>query len=240
MPRESSRRRVRSVLGWCLALLVALVVLPAAAAWAGDDHADREVAQVKARIEALLRESEELEDAGRLDAAREAKNRARRLRGKLAEYFTRREREAQAHAKKKKERKGKAQKSQPRKTKGGKQDLDLKKVLEGLEHGMKALHALGGHEEAIRELMRVSGGVKKRMHHARGKQEKRADRSHAERERGHEECKDCDCERCAKTRHDRGELERLERLEHLQRQLNELTQALRRLQGQLEEFARRR
>jgi hypothetical protein len=163
MQRDANSRGIRFFVGWGFVLLLALLVVPASAAWAGDDATAREVEMVKARIEALLREAGELEAAGRTEAAQEARAQARQIKGRLAQFLAK-------QARGKKAQKKKQRKAKEKGAKGKRGDKDLRRILAGLEHGIGALEALGGHEEAIEHLKRIAHGVGERM--KRGEPEK--------------------------------------------------------------------
>lgn len=179
MRREPGGRRYRLVLGSGLVLLLAIVALPAVSAWAEEGQAEQEVRAVKQRIEALLREAEELQEAGRTEAAEEVRSRARQLKGRLAEYLARRAREQDAQAREKKVRAKKAKARKPKK-----REDDPRRILAGLEQGIRALRALGGHQEAVAHLQRIAKDLRAGLEE-KGKAGERKRKTEVEMSRRH-------------------------------------------------------
>jgi hypothetical protein len=131
------RRTLVPILGSLL--LVALLATPAAAA---PDREDEEIRAVKERIHAMLREAKELEQEGRYDRARELVTKAEQMQKRLHAHL---------------ERRGEGKKRDT------KRDVDLRKVLGGLEQGIRALKQIG-REEEVAHLTRIAQEVKAKIH----------------------------------------------------------------------------
>ncbi len=146
--------RARSLL-WFGALLLPLVFggVLTTPAWAGDDDTEREVREVKQKIELLLRESRELEEEGHAEKARDVRKHALHLRKRLGEFLEKRAGERKKRAA------------------GGEAGMKrAHEVLRGLGQGIRALEMLGKKEEAAR-LRRIYEGVRERMEHAADRHE---------------------------------------------------------------------
>jgi hypothetical protein len=132
-----------------VALWVAvLVFLPWLPAVAGGDGDEREIEQAEKKVRALLREAEELQEAGRGEEADRLRRKAEELRAAIERGLE--------HRRRKQEQAGQG---------------EAKEILEGLERGIHALRRLKRHEEAER-LMEIAGQVKRELaHRARAAQE---------------------------------------------------------------------
>jgi hypothetical protein len=119
-----------------LFLALSLIVLGSgflAIAQASPDD-DGEVRAVREKIGHLLHKADELREAGKHDAARECVAEAEKLERRLAAHFAKAER-------------------------AGHHPAELREILEGLEHGIGALKALGREEEA-EHLARIAKEVR--------------------------------------------------------------------------------
>jgi hypothetical protein len=132
-----------------VALWVAvLALLPWLPALAGGDGNEREIEQAEKKVRALLREAEELQEAGRGEEADRLRRKADELRAAIERSLE--------HRRRKQEHAGRG---------------EAKEILQGLERGIHALRRLKRHEEAER-LMEIAGHVKKELaHRARAEQE---------------------------------------------------------------------
>jgi len=119
-----------------IAVLACLPVLPAAA---GGDQSEREIERAEKKVRALLREAEELQEAGRGEEADRLRKKAEELRAAIerGRGNLRRKRE---HAER----------------------GEAGEILEGLERGIHALRKLQRHEEA-EHLMEVARHVKREL-----------------------------------------------------------------------------
>lgn len=119
------------------AIVLGLCLLASPSATAQDAGVERELAVAREQIHALMREAEELQQAGRVEAAREHRKKAERIERRIAEFL---------------ERRGRSR------TERG----ELGAVLEGLERGMAALRELGRHVE-LERLERVAAEVREQL-----------------------------------------------------------------------------
>ncbi len=157
--RQTTPRMVRR-LRWWVALVLMVALVPVTTALAQDEGARRELEAARDRVHAMLREAEELQELGRLNAAEKVRQRAEQLGERIERQLDRRR-----HAR-------------------SNETEHLHNVLEGLERGMGALRELGRHEE-LEALERVAHDVRqelqgRREHPQRDRQ--RAHRSENERE----------------------------------------------------------
>lgn len=128
-----------------VAVLACLPLLPAVA---GDDENEREIERAEKKVRALLREAEELQEAGRGEGADRLRRKAEELRAAIERSLEHRRRK-QEHAER----------------------GEAADILEGLERGIHALRRLKRHEEAER-LMEIAGHVKRELaHRARAEKE---------------------------------------------------------------------
>lgn len=116
-------------------LTLTLAVLLGAVATAAPDK-DREVDRLGEQIHSLLQQADELRAAGQHDAAREKVARAEQIERRLAEHLAEERRKDYGEA-------------------------ELKKIMQGLEHGIGALKALGKNDLA-EALARVAKEVRGR------------------------------------------------------------------------------
>ena len=157
--RQTAPGKVRR-LRWWVALVLMVAIGPVTTAVAQDEGARRELEAAKQRIDAMMREAEELQEAGRMDAADRVRQRAEQFSARIDEQLNRR-RHAQAE-----------------------EAEHLHNVLQGLEHGMGALRELGRHEE-LEALERVARHVRQELQGRRDRPQRdrqRAHRSENERE----------------------------------------------------------
>jgi len=131
--------------------MVALV--PVTTALAQDEGARRELEAARERIHAMLREADELQETGRLDAADRVRQRAEQFGARIDEQVDRR-------------RHARAEEAE-----------HLHNVLEGLEHGMGALRELGRHEE-LEALERVAHDVRRELEGRRDRSQRERERAH--------------------------------------------------------------
>jgi len=125
-----------------------LALLPWLPAVAGGDGNEREIEQAEKKVRALLREAEELQEAGRGDEADRLRRKADELRAAIERSLE--------HRRRKQEQAGRG---------------EAKEILQGLEKGIHALRRLKRHDEAER-LMEIAGQVKRELaHRARAEQE---------------------------------------------------------------------
>lgn len=118
-----------------IAVLACLPLLPAVA---GEEQ-EREIRAAKEKLEAMLREAEELQAAGRPDEARRVRKKAEDLRAAIE----------RAHANLRRGREH------------GEPD-EIREILHGLEQGIHALRKLKRHDEAER-LMEVAAHVRREL-----------------------------------------------------------------------------
>ncbi len=157
--RQTAPRMLRH-LKWWIALVLMVALVPVTTALAQDEGARRELEAARERIHAMMREAEELQEAGRMDAADRVRQRAQQLGARIDEQLDRR-------------RHARAEEAE-----------HLHNVLEGLEHGMGALRELGRHEE-LEALERVAHDVRRELEGRRDRPQRdrqRAHRSENERE----------------------------------------------------------
>jgi hypothetical protein len=160
MNQEQTTRRTLRRLRWWIVLVLTVALVPFTTALAQDEGARRELEAARERIHAMLREAEELQEAGRSDAADRVRQRAEQLGERIERQLDRR-RHAQAE-----------------------EAEHLHKILEGLEHGMGALRELGRHEE-LEALERVAHDVRQELQGRRDRPQRerqRANRGENERE----------------------------------------------------------
>ncbi len=150
--RQTDPRTLRR-LRWWVALVLIVALAPVTTAFAQDGGARRELEAAKERIHAMLREAEELQEAGRFDAADRVRQRAEQLAGRIDERLDRR-------------RHARAEEAE-----------HLHNVLEGLEHGMGALRELGRHEE-LEALERVAHDVRRELEGRRDRPQRERERAH--------------------------------------------------------------
>ena len=154
--RQTAPRMLRR-LRWWIALVLMAALVPVTTSLAQDEGARRELEAARERIHAMMREAEELQEAGRVDAADQMRQRAQQLAQRIEQAMERRQ-----HA-----RSDEAQ--------------HLHNVLEGLEHGMGALRELGRHEE-LEVLERVAHEVRQELEGRRDRPQRERER---QRERAH-------------------------------------------------------
>ncbi|MEE8153958.1 MAG: hypothetical protein V3T53_03240 [Phycisphaerales bacterium] len=140
-------------LRWWIALILMVALVPATASLAQDEGARRELEAAKERIHAMMREAEELQGAGRLEAAEKMRQRAEQLGARIEQQLDR-------------QRRGR-----------GEGVEHLHNVLEGLEHSMAALRELGRHEE-LQALERIAHGVRRELEGRRDRPERERERAH--------------------------------------------------------------
>ncbi len=150
--RQTTRRTLRR-LRWWVALALTVALVPFTTALAQDEGARRELEAARERIHAMLREAEELQEAGRSDAADRVRQRAEQLGERIERQLDRR-RHAQAE-----------------------ETEHLHNVLEGLERGMGALRELGRHEE-LEALERVAHDVRQELQGRRDRPQRERQRAH--------------------------------------------------------------
>ena len=150
--RQTAPRTLRR-LRWWVALVLMVALGPVTTAVAQDEGARRELEAAKQRIDAMMREAEELQEAGRMDAADRVRQRAEQFGARIDEQLNRR-RHAQAE-----------------------EAEHLHNVLEGLEHGMGALRELGRHEE-LEALERVAHDVRRELQGRRDRPQRERERAH--------------------------------------------------------------
>ena len=150
--RQTDPRTLRH-LRWWVALVLIVALVPVTTVFAQDEGARRELEAAKERIHAMLREAEELQEAGRFDAADRVRQRAEQLAGRIDERLDRR-------------RHARAEEAE-----------HLHNVLEGLEHGMGALRELGRHEE-LEALERVAHDVRHELEGRRDRPQRERERAH--------------------------------------------------------------
>jgi hypothetical protein len=121
-----------------IALVACLPLLPAAA---GEDEARKEIEHAEKRLRAMLREAEELQEAGHREEADQVRRKADELRAAIerGREHLRREREHD----------------------------EVDEILEGLERGIHALRKLKRHEEA-EHLMEIARHVRREREERRG------------------------------------------------------------------------
>ncbi len=153
MNQRQTAPRILRRLRWWVALVLMVAIGPVTTSQAQDEGARRELEAVKQRIDAMMREAEELQEVGRLDAAERVRQRAEQLGERIERQLDRR-RHAQA-----------------------KEVEHLHKVLEGLEHGMGALRELGRHEE-LEALERVAHDVRRELEGRRDRPQRERERAH--------------------------------------------------------------
>jgi hypothetical protein len=125
--------------GRCVGLLIAVLVLPGLPAAAGDEENEREIEAAEKRVRALLREAEELHEAGRPDEAKRVERKAKELRAAI-ERSRRHLKERRRHSERD----------------------ELREILEGLERGMDALRRLERHDE-LERLERLAVKVRREL-----------------------------------------------------------------------------
>lgn len=125
-------------LRWWIALVLMVAFIPATTATAQDEGAQRELEAARQRVHTMMREAEELKEAGRPDAAEQMHKRAQQLRERIEQRLNR-GRQKQAE-----------------------EAEHLHGILEGLEHGMEALRKLGRHD-ALEILKRVAHDVRQEL-----------------------------------------------------------------------------
>ncbi len=160
MNQKQTIQRNSLRLRWWIALILMVALVPATTSLAQEDGARRELEAARERIHAMLREAEELQEAGRLEAAEKVRQSAHQMATRIEEHLNRR-------------RRGQAEDAE-----------HLHNVLEGLEHGMVALRELGRHEE-LEALKRVAHEVRRELEGRRDRPERerqRAQRGENERE----------------------------------------------------------
>jgi hypothetical protein len=121
---------------WITLWVAVLACLPLLPVMAGGDGAEREIQQAEKKMHALLREAEELEEAGRRDEAERLRRKADELRAAIER--------GREHVRRKHERR------------------EADEILEGLERGIDALRRLKRHEEA-EHLMEIARHVKREL-----------------------------------------------------------------------------
>lgn len=136
---------MRKRIALCIAVLACLPLLTASA---GGDENEQEIERVEKHVRALLREAEELQEAGRGDEADRLRRKAEELRAAIERIREKRRREGEH----------------------GEQD-EAAEILEGLERGIRALRRLKRHEEA-EHLAEIAGQLKRKLaHRARVREE---------------------------------------------------------------------
>jgi len=128
--------------------IAVLACLPLFPAVAGGDGNERELERAEKKVRALLREAEELQEAGRGEDADRLRRKAEELRAAIERGLERRRRK-------------------PERAERG----EAAEILQGLERGIHALRRLKRHDEAER-LMEIAGHVKRELaHRARAEKE---------------------------------------------------------------------
>ncbi len=89
--RQTAPRMLRR-LRWWIALVLMAALVPVTSSLAQDEGARRELEAARDRIHAMLREAEELREAGRLDAAERVRDRANQLAGRVEQQLERQQR----------------------------------------------------------------------------------------------------------------------------------------------------
>ena len=140
-------------LRWWIALVLMVALVPVTTSLAQDEGARRELELARERIHAMMREAQELQETGRLDAAERVRDRANQLAGRIEQQLERHQRARSDEAE------------------------HLHNVLEGLEHGMAALRELGRHEE-LEALERVAHDVRQELRGRRDRPHPERERSH--------------------------------------------------------------
>ncbi len=140
-------------LKWWIALVLMVAIGPVTTAFAQDEGARRELEAARERIHTMMREAEELQEVGRLDAAEKVRQRAEQLGERIERQLDRRR-----HAR-------------------SKETEHLHNVLEGLEHGMVALRELGRHEE-LEALERIAHDVRRELEGRRDRPQRERQRAH--------------------------------------------------------------
>ncbi len=140
-------------LKWWIALVLMVAFVPVTTALAQDEGARRELEAARERIHALMREAEELHEAGRVDAADQMRQRAQQLAQRIEQGMERRQRARSDEAQ------------------------HLHNVLDGLERGMGALRELGRHEE-LEALERVAHEVRRELEGRRDRPQRERERAH--------------------------------------------------------------
>ncbi len=153
MNQRHNAPRILRRLKWWVALVLMVALVPVATSLAQDEGARRELEAAKQRIDAMMREAEELQEVGRLDAAERARRRAEQLGERIERQFDRR-RHARAE-----------------------ETEHLHNVLDGLERGMVALRELGRHEE-LEALERVAHDVRQELQGRRDRPQRERQRAH--------------------------------------------------------------
>ena len=125
-----------------------LLINPAASAQ--DPGAQREIDQARRRYHTLMRQAEELREAGRLDRAEAVGSEARQLGNRIEQALAKHDRQRDGHT-------------------------ELVEVLEGLEHGMVALRKIGRHDE-VERLERVAAAVRRELDGDEGPRERDTER----------------------------------------------------------------
>ncbi len=138
-----------------IALILTVALVPATASLAQGEGARRELEAAKERIHAMMREAEELQEAGRLDAAEKVRQRAEQLGERIERQLDRRR-----HAR-------------------SNETEHLHNVLDGLERGMVALRELGRHEE-LEALERVAHEVRRELEGRRERPQRERERARGE------------------------------------------------------------
>lgn len=149
--RQTAPRTLR--LRWWVALVLMVALVPVTTAFAQDEGARRELEAARERIHEMLREAEELQEAGRLDAAERVRDRANQFAERVERQLERHQRARSDEAE------------------------HLQNVLEGLEQGMAALRELGRHEE-LEALERVVHDVRRELQGRRDRPQRERQRAH--------------------------------------------------------------
>ena len=144
-------RRLR----WWVALVLIVALVPVTTAFAQDEGARRELEAARERIHAMMREAEELQEVGRLDAAERVRERAHQLEERIEQRLERHQRARSDEAQ------------------------HLHKVLEGLEYGIGALRELGRHEE-LQVLERIANEVRQEIEGQRERLQRKRQRARGE------------------------------------------------------------
>ena len=156
MSQEQTDPGMLRRLKWWVALVLIVVLVPVSTAVAQDDGARRELEAARERVHSMMREAEELQEAGRLDRAHQVRERAKQLAQRIEQSMERRQ-----HAR-------------------SEEAQHLHNVLEGLEHGMGALRELGRHEE-LQVLERVAHEVRQELEGRQDRPQRERERERAER-----------------------------------------------------------
>ncbi len=152
--RQEAPRTLRR-LKWWVALGLMVAIVPFTTAFAQDDGARRELEAARERIHAMMREAEELQEAGRVV---------------MAHKLTEPEKQLSAGVEQQLERHQRARSDESE---------HLHNVLEGLEHGMGALRELGRHEE-LEALERIAHDVRRELEERRDRPHRERERAHRE------------------------------------------------------------